>query len=742
MIRLILLLICLAGSVSAQVVTVRSGEHGDFTRIVLTLPAAGDWRIGRTETGYEVELPTANPRYNLSDVYRLITKDRLRDIAADPASGRLRLDIGCACHVIPFEFGPRNLVIDIRPGPPPEASSFEVPLSGGAAMAGLTGIGIGAEAGLPEVTRPAPVLPDRKPAYSWIDNRVAVRPIREPVLPFPKEPAPPGTEAPDSVADVLSQELDAEVDLAGFRELLIDQIGVGATQGVVDLQLPAKPTAREGALETPEQARVALSRLPGLSVDAGNRTDGLQTDGQTCPDEDRLAMKDWSATDDAASEISAAKGKLLAEFDLPQAEQITAATRVHLFFGFGAEARNLLFALSKNDPPDPFLVAMSYLVDEDRSLANPFANMQSCDSNAALWALLAAPDTEPLDGLNGAAVARGAMELPNHVRSVLAPRVVTRLQALNDPTNAEVVQNALARAVSKDDPTLRLLDAEIALSENRPAEAELHLNSLDEGEATLAGLFARVEARFQQQIPVEQADILALEAFAFEQGSGAKKEDFQIALTRAYALSGAFEKAFGMAGASPQLDLDVWRILANSGADSDILTYAIGLTAPAHDLLPGNLRSTLAERLLKIGLPNAAERFLNDETDTQLQAEVSLANGDGRKALRVLASAEGEAEPTLTAKAYEGLGQYETAADLLRAAGQEDEAARVERRQRKWPEPSGNEADPWAKLAAFAKDQAEDPPLPPLRAAQDDLDRSVATRAGIEALLQGVPPPS
>lgn len=753
MIRLILVLICLAGPVSAQVVTVRSGEHGDFTRIVLTLPAGGDWRIGRTETGYEVDLPTSNPRYNLTDVYRLITRDRLRDIATDPASGRLRLDIGCACHVIPFEFGPRNLVIDIRPGPAPEASSFEMPLSGGATMAALTGVRTGAgnwsetglgtraEAGLPEAPSPMPVLPDREPTYRWIDNRLALRPAREPVLPFSKEPTPPKTDAPVSAARVLSTELDAEVDLAGFRELLIDQIGVGATQGVVDLRLPTKPTATEGASKAPDQARVALSRLPGLSVDAGNRTDGLRADGQTCPAEDRLAMKDWAATDDAASEISAAKGKLLAEFDLPQADEITAAVRAHLFFGFGAEARNLLFALSKNVPPDPFLLAISYLVDGDRSPENPFADMQSCESNAALWALLAAPETEPLDGVNGAAVARSVMELPHHLRSVLAPRVVTRLQALGDPTNAEVVQNALIRAVSKDDPTIQLLDAEIALSENRPAEAEVHLNALDEGEATLAGLFARVEARFQQKIPVDQADILALEAFAFEQGAGERKAEFQIALTRAYALSGAFEQAFRMAEAGPQLELDVWSILANSGADSDVLTYATGLSGPARDLLPDDLRSTLAERLLGIGLPNAANGLMTDGTKTHVRARVSLANGDGRTALRVLTAAEGEEDPTLIAKAYEGLGQYETAVEVLRTAGKESEAARIERWQRKWPEPNGNDDDPWSKLAAFTVDRADDPPLPPLRAAQDDLDRSIATRAGIEALLQGVPPP-
>ena len=121
----------LSGPAAAQVVTVKSGEHGDFTRIVLSLPVSGDWRLGRTPDGYEVAITQGRPNYDLSDVYRLIKPDRLRSIWADPGTGLLQLGIGCSCHVIPFEFGPSNLVIDIREGSPPVGSSFEVPLAGG-----------------------------------------------------------------------------------------------------------------------------------------------------------------------------------------------------------------------------------------------------------------------------------------------------------------------------------------------------------------------------------------------------------------------------------------------------------------------------------------------------------------------------------------------------------------------------------------------------------------------------------
>lgn len=719
---LILLLIFLSSPLSAQVVSVKSGEHGDFTRIVLTRPANGAWRLGRTADGYEVEIGATKPSFDLSDVYRLITNERLRAIWADPETGRLHLGIGCACHAIPFEFGPRNLVIDIRPGTAPAGSSFESPISGGASLAALGSIG-------PIRPKARPVasenLTERK-NYQWLDNFRAETDSQFAQFPF----------APDTLPNAIG----SEVDRGAFRTVLTEQLGIGATQGVVEMRVPDLPSAPLLPSPEHEQARVALKEMPGLSVAGAETSQGLQVNGGNCPPEDRLAIQNWSSAQDPVTEMASSKATLLAEFDTPQAEQITTAARLHLSFGFGAEARNMMIAIANTYEPDPFLVAMSYIVDQEPSPQNPFANMQSCNSNAALWALLAASNSDALDGLNGAAVARSVMELPRHVRSVLAPRVVARLLTEGDRANAEIVQNAMARSVPKDDPSVRLMAAEVALTEGQPAKAEDHLDDLAVGDATLESLFARVEARFQQGLPVDMADILNLEAFAFEQGAGERQEQFQMALARAYALSGAFEKAFETAGNTPPLVRDVWTILANSGPDSEILTQALNLSQSQRDAFPNDLRNRLAARLLEIGLPNAAAGFLNENSDINLTAKVNLANGDGRAALRALATSSDKSDAPLLVDAYDRLGQYDAAGDVLRDAGQDVEALRRDLWQSKWPNSGEGAASPWAKLTALTNDDGIDSSLPPLRAAQANVDRATETREGVAELLQAVPP--
>lgn len=719
--RLAVLIALMASPAAAQVVTLKTGEHGNFTRIVLNLPKPEVWQLGRTEEGYEVAIGDGTSKFDLSDVYRLITTDRLRSIWVDPQSGLLQLGIGCTCHAIPFEFGPRSLVIDIREGAAPAESLFETPLKGEAALSALAEAAPSRPRTRPAGGETAPT----GPAYDWIAGRM------------PQDPAPMA-EGPTANAAAL-QTLDAEIDLGSFRALLTDQIGMGATEGVIEMRVPDTPPAPQESAKDPDQARVALSALPGLSIDDRDRAEGLTTKGMNCPAEEVLDLKSWAQSDQAAAELANAKGLLLAEFDTPQADRITEAARVHLYFGFGAEARNLLAAISRTYQIDPFLVAISYLVDNDTSPENPFEGLQSCNSNAALWALLATPETEPLDGLNGAAVARSAMELPSHIKSILAPSIVARLLQEGDRTNAEVVQNALARAVASDDPVIHLLEADVALTEHRPADAEHHLDELSEGEATLEGLFKRVEARFQQGQAIDQADVLAIEAFAFDQRSGDQEAAFRQALTHAYALTGAFAKAFGEAQDDPSLRQDVWETLAKTGNDSDVLQFAVGVQAEEREGLTDEVRVTLARRLLDLGLPNAGPALLADRSGpVELIAQINLANGDGRAALQAMSTTLDEFAPDLLASAYQTLGQYDTSAEILRNAGQDAEAARLDRWQGVWATEGAETDKLWVELASFAKGQG-DTDLPPLAAAAADVERSAKTRDDIRALLQSVP---
>ena len=131
----LMLALCWGGLANAGPVAVTSGEHDGFTRLVFDFGAPVEWQVGRSADGYEVAITGATPAYDLRGIFQLIGRSRLAAIWPDPQTGNLRIGIACACHALPFEFRPGIVVIDLRDGPPPRGSSFELSLAGGTAPA-------------------------------------------------------------------------------------------------------------------------------------------------------------------------------------------------------------------------------------------------------------------------------------------------------------------------------------------------------------------------------------------------------------------------------------------------------------------------------------------------------------------------------------------------------------------------------------------------------------------------------
>lgn len=285
-------------------------------------------------------------------------------------------------------------------------------------------------------------------------------------------------------------------------------------------------------------------------------------------------------------------------------------------------------------------------------------------------------------------------------------------------------------------------------------------------------LFTLVEARFQQRKPVEGKDILALEAFAFEHGNGPLRPQLDRALAHATALSGDFAAAFSHAAASPEenaaLDQDLWMLLGETGPESQLLTYAVGLAPDLRAALPVATRNKIAERLLAAGLPNAAADWAQSgDLDPDLAARVALANGDPRTALRLLAARLPDADPDLLAASYAALGDFDTAATTYLGAGDMDEARRLQRWAGNWSPPAAATPDPtaaasagpsadataepaavaagegpdasWGAVAGLLDSAVDQSVTPPLQAGRAQLTQSAATRQAIAALLDAAP---
>jgi len=725
----------LAAPAHGQTARVISGEHADFTRLVIELPGQAEWTVGRTSMGYAfataADIP---PAYDLSQVWQRIPKTRLQALRADPDSGALLLTLACPCHVFPFEYRPGMIVLDIKDGAAPAGSAFEAPFAAPA------------DATLPPKAGPA--------GYDWIDLAMTG----------------PAHGAPDHVVLPLAT---GSVSLDPLRDELLEQLSRGAAEGVVDMELPGKPPkvpAHDG--DTP-WASIRIGDLPGIAVNDPEAEAGtLPGHGQTCAPDGALALPDWGADRTALDLLVEARSGLYGEFDALDLEAGLRAVRLHLYLGFGAEAAQYARllqteSLTEDQRMDVGLyLSMARLVDGEVDAATPFATMLGCDGPAALWAALAHDRFPAGDSPNTDAILRSFLALPPHLRRTLGPSLADKFLAADDPSAARVVRDAVERVPHIPAAEVALLDATADLQAERPAEARDHAEvALQDGDQSLDSLTLLVEAHLRDMTPLSADIATAVAAFSAELGG-----DRIRTLVLALALSGQPDAAFAALDARMQdkaLTSDLWQVMVRLADDNAFLRHAIGDELP--EVGPEVARG-VAERLVTLGFADAslawlAASGLRDPLSLRLAATAELSRGDAQAALALLGESVAPEDLALKARALVQLGAFAEARAAYTAAGLTEEAERLQTWGGDWAGlvpplaeavavlDQGPEAPASVELAGLDPSSSGAPPpggsappeseqAGPLARGEALLVESAEARAAIEALLSGVATPT
>lgn len=669
----------------AQPVAVRSGDHNGFSRLVLYFGAGIDWSLGRTEGGYAFRLARKGVKYDLSQVYKLITHDRLAAIWVDPATENLQLGIGCICHALPFELWPGVVVIDLRDGPPPEGSSFEVALEDKSPPQDFL-------RGKPRVTIPPSDMPL---AYDWRSLAMA-------------------DESPGSRSFPRVFLPEAKADLSPLRDALMMQLSDGATRGVVQMTVPSRRDDAPNDQDAPEAdfpAQVRIGEDVGFISGLANREpEAMTAAGAACLPDSRLDVAAWGEDRAVAGQMATALTGLFGEFDRLDAESAQRATRFYLYLGFGAEARQLLYSLDV--VTDDLLIwkAMTEILDNDTVLKNPFKGMMACDSGAALWAVLAAPQNISGETPNTDAVVRSFSALPLHLRRHLGPLLADRFLTWGDADTARTVIAAILRAPGDPGQATRLIEAELdlALGETAAAEKRLEMLSGESGPSAAEALIALIDSRIAQGRPVETDTVVAISALAHEhQGTDLEAELLRAKAT-ALAASGDFDAAWRMVDIAPDGEPDFWKILADKGPDTALLAHAVLSQSAELSNAQPDTRRLLAMRLLGLGFPDPALRWLSDvisfagqatPEDRLLAARVQMQRHDAQAALRLLAGLDTDEATNLRAQAQGELGNVSQAAELFAAMGENDSEQRFARRAREWNRVSSKADGTWREAA-------------------------------------------
>lgn len=707
----LLVCLCLAASPSvAEVATVKGGEHPDFTRIVIEAPGEDGWRFGRRDDGYELSLSGRITGYDLSVAFDRIPKDRVSGLWRDPDTGRLRLALSCPCHAIAFEFRPGIIVVDVKPGPPPAGSAFELSLDGMEAPAP-------AGAAPPDTAALAPpdqdtpgagatrgALPDDgSPRYDWL----AIRREGEADTPYTGI-------APDLGA------MSVAAALGPLQEALLQQISRGAVEGIVQIaEHPVLPSPAGPGPAEAEGMRVALGELPGLVI--GNPRQpgaGLAADGTRCIPDARLQLQSWSMPGSVAEQLGPGRSGLLTEFDAPVPPAILRAARAYLAIGFGAEARQFLALLQGEAEEEAALLEdMSHIVDLGPPPRNAFAGMESCDGAAALWATLAAAVTgseavAALRNLDSNAVARSFSGLSPQQRQHFAPVLVDAFLGLGDEETARRLRDATLRPPGPANPEIDLMGARYDLA---TGDAEAAGRAADDvmaeaGPQTARAAVTLVDAAFagSQSLSADLPEKLS--AFLREARGTELEAPLRRALVLGSAMAGDYAGAFAALPGTPQTARDLWVLAARAAGDDVFFEQAIAtarrpaVERPTVDPATG---LAVAERLMSLGFAADALTWLGplaEDAEAQsrvLAARANLSLRDARAALVVLSGLGDPEAERLRAEAMLQLGDPMAAADAYDRAG--DAAARDRARvwARDWPLLAEAGPDLWVAAAAL-----------------------------------------
>ena len=342
--------------------------------------------------------------------------------------------------------------------------------------------------------------------------------------------------------------------------------------------------------------------------------------------------------------------------------------------------------------------------------------------------------------------------LPAHLRQHFGPTLVDRFLVMQDFTTATALRDAVTRGNSEAGPEVQLMQAAIDKASGSPGASVARLAAVaaESGPSNANAMVALILQRAELGQDVSYDQVQAIEEYAKERKQSEDHEKFQQALTLAYAASGDFARAFANLANGPDAASILWKLLANSGSDSAVLTFAVLQPDQAPPRSSRGSAGLIADRLLRLGLADQAERWLAVSNDPPrlLSARISAAQGAPQQALMILGDLTSPAAVQVRLDALNQMGDQAAIAKLFADQGMDQEYWDAVGRTEDWKSLAADGPEVWKTAAATLIDLPIQAPVEgvgqdgPLAKGQALIDQSTATRDAITALLESVKSPA
>ncbi|SFR00725.1 hypothetical protein [Poseidonocella sedimentorum] len=674
----------LSTAATAQTVTVRSGEHDGFTRLVLDLPRALEHRLETDLGRLEVIFDQPSLQFDTSEVFDRISRDRVAEIGSASGSGKLEVDLGCACVAQEFWHLGRYLVIDIYGDEALIDRSTASETSPDLALPTLLSLGASVQ-GLSFGSGPA-----FAPAAS-----VATVPA-----PKPETTLPPVRASRDALLASLEEQTLHREEISELERNLSESIGLAASQGLlqantqntpVEVPEPAPPSAR--AIETPDPEPEPLApTVPQVHATSTAGTnleeiaDILNEENATryCGDPDYFDLAEWGGDGDFLPQRAHLIANLFDSRGNLAHDNVLSLSRLFLHYGFGAEAKEAANLRKDETEALEIAKALSDVLEYQSKREIPsLARYRNCGSERTLWSVLGSYSTEPLDEDVEQSVVRAFARLPGPVQIATAAPLGERLAAAGHAQTAKAILRYLVRENEFTTESVDLVAVRLEASPHLSAEQQARLAEIAVGnspeaadamtEWLLRGL--KKDATIAPEM-IELAGVMIVENDGADVAVPLRKA-FLRALLHNRSLDEALTNFDDMASEFSAEDyrtmLDaVMADMAEFGEVEPFLKRVLALNGEELDVLESSTSIALADRLVDLGLTNAALDILERPTlassqeRDMLAARAYLLEKRPGRVLDALAAYDDDAAREMRGRAYQIAGQHAEAIESLK----------------------------------------------------------------------------
>jgi len=468
-----------------QAVSVRSGAHEGFSRLVLSVDPETPWQLEESPGQAVLSFPGQNLSFLTAQVFDRISATHIADIQSqtDESGSSLELKLQCKCEVQAFGYNQNYIVVDVFDGP-----KLEPITQADAAQ-------VWRPDGLPFVQPPN--VPDR--FFAQVMTEAPLQPRIAPASPAPTStPEPiiaqlPAPSEPDvvtelenmagAVVDDLNVGVTVEEDpilLARINEAqdqLLAQLARAADQGLIDFVIEPVSAAESPATEVepvpapdpePEQVEidpVLAQQLSARTAYENGTEDALaeivnQFAKPQCLDDSAFSMAGWR--DDAQFSIALAelRSNLLGEFDIADPQVAKEIVQLYLLYGLGAEARLTLSESEIDVETANIYRDMAAILDGNNAMVNgPVLKGAGCGGAHEMWYLAAGNGTNQV--LEPLAIAEAFSSYPIAVRTLIGPPLASAFIARGQADAGHVVLEIVRRADGAVTPAQRLAEARV-----------------------------------------------------------------------------------------------------------------------------------------------------------------------------------------------------------------------------------------------------------------------------------------